>query len=260
MNLQINCTDNGILVYPLHVHTDPEIMYYISGTGYMRTSQGLFPFSPGTIILIPPGTEHGSASDSGFKNISVAGSFDRAKNFKSVTVLADNAEKDGFTLADLIYRNRYADNEYLTSLCRAYILFIMQGLNVEDNIGAAVNSIISSATDSFFDADFNMSELLRKSGYAEDYIRAQFKRITGKTPGAFLTNIRINHAEFLIDIYLNSLSLEQIAEQCGYTDYVYFSKKFKSVTGMSPTEYKNMVQSAKKYGKPLGLPQCGSGN
>lgn len=245
MNLQINCTDNGVLEYPIHVHTDPEIMYYMSGTGNMRTSQGLFPFSPGTIILIPPGLEHGSVSDNGFKNISVAGGFDETKNFRSVTVLTDNAEKDGFTLANLIYKNRYADNEYLKSLCRAYILFLMQGLTVEDNIGATVKSIIGGANDSLSDAAFKMSELLRKSGYAEDYIRAQFKKITGKTPCEFLTNIRINHAEFLIDIYANSLSLEQIAEQCGYTDYVYFSKKFKSVTGMSPTEYKNTIQSAK---------------
>lgn len=246
MNLQINCTDDGVFEYPIHVHTDFEIMHYISGTGHMRTSQGLFPFSPGTIIIIPPGIEHGSISNNGFKNISIAGSFDRIKNFRSTTVLADNAEKEGTTLAKLIYNNRYTNNEYLKGLCQAYILFLMQSLTIEDNIGEAVSSIIGSATDSFSDADFKISELLRNSGYAEDYIRAHFKRITGKTPGAFLTEMRINHAEFLIDIYANSLSLEQIAEQCGYTDYVYFSKKFKATTGMSPMEYKNMVQSAKK--------------
>ena len=77
-----------------------------------------------------------------------------------------------------------------------------------------------------------------ESGYAEDYIRAHFKRITGKTPNEFLSGIRIKRACFLIETYRDSLSLSQISEQCGYTDYVYFSKKFKSVTGMSPKEYK----------------------
>jgi len=42
----------------------------------------------------------------------------------------------------------------------------------------------------------------------------------------------------LIDLYRSTLSLQEIAERCGYTDYVYFSKKFKEVTGVSPRDYK----------------------
>ena len=29
----------------------------------------------------------------------------------------------------------------------------------------------------------------------------------------------------------------EIAEKCGYTDYVYFSRRFKQITGISPREY-----------------------
>ena len=78
---------------------------------------------------------------------------------------------------------------------------------------------------------------LQKSGYAEDYIRAQFKKFTGKTPTEFLTKIRIYHACYLIDAYKNTLSLAEIAEKCGYTDYVYFSRRFKHIMGISPREY-----------------------
>ena len=70
-------------------------------------------------------------------------------------------------------------------------------------------------------------------------IRSCFKVATGKTPNEFLTDVRIKHACFLINIYHNELSLAEISERCGYLDYIYFLKKFKSVTGVSPREYKN---------------------
>ncbi|MBQ8146607.1 MAG: AraC family transcriptional regulator [Clostridia bacterium] len=68
---------------------------------------------------------------------------------------------------------------------------------------------------------------------------ACFKKVTGKTPNEFLTVIRIEHACFLMDIYHSKLSLAKISEQCGYLDYIYFSKKFKSIMGVSPRKYRN---------------------
>ncbi len=38
--------------------------------------------------------------------------------------------------------------------------------------------------------------------------------------------------------YKNHFSLAEVAEKCGYTDYVYFSKKFKEKVGISPMLYK----------------------
>jgi len=96
-------------------------------------------------------------------------------------------------------------------------------------------------TNHFYDSTIDLHHLLQQSGYAVDYIRAQFKKMTGKTPNAFLTEIRIKHALFLLDIYAHTLSLQQIAEQCGYVDDVYFSKKFKSVVGVSPKQYRDML-------------------
>ncbi|MBQ6894979.1 MAG: helix-turn-helix transcriptional regulator [Clostridia bacterium] len=78
---------------------------------------------------------------------------------------------------------------------------------------------------------------MKKSGYSEDYIRSQFKLFTGKTPVEFLTETRINHACYLIDIYKDSMNLSEISEKCGYTDYVYFSRQFKKVMGISPKNY-----------------------
>ncbi len=49
--------------------------------------------------------------------------------------------------------------------------------------------------------------------------------------------VRINNACFLIDTYKHLLSLSEIAEKCGYTDYIYFSRRFKQITKVSPRKY-----------------------
>ena len=112
-------------------------------------------------------------------------------------------------------------------------------MEFEDEIGKAVNELIDEITERAFETDLNLSEILRKSGYAEDYIRLNFKKATGKTPVVFLTEIRIKNACFLIETYGTSVPLSEIAEACGYTDYIYFSKRFKDLIGMSPKQYRD---------------------
>ena len=62
MNLQINRTSDGVVQYPIHTHSHYEIMYYLEGEGHMRTDEGDFSFSAGTVIIMPPSIGHGSAS------------------------------------------------------------------------------------------------------------------------------------------------------------------------------------------------------
>ena len=149
----------------------------------------------------------------------------------------DNSEKEGEFLVDMIFKNRFSNPEYLDSLSNALAHFLLQNIQTEKNINVALQDIVNKISEGFYDSNINIGEILNKSGYAEDYIRSEFKTFTGKTPVEFLTELRINHACYLIDIYKNSISLIEIAEKCGYTDYVYFSRRFKHVMGMSPKSY-----------------------
>lgn len=234
----------------MHRHNNYEIMLYLYGNGVLHTSDNDYPFSPGTIIIVPPGIEHGSISENGFRNISVGSRFENLVHFKDVVTLSDNDRNEGKILAEMIYNNRYKNEKYLHSLCSAYIHFVMQNITVDSDIHRAVSQIICQTANNFYDSDINLCQLLDKSGYARDYIRSQFKRITQKTPNEFLTDMRIKHAVFLINIYSATLSLQQISEQCGYKDYVYFSKKFKKIMGMSPVKYKNMSSDSTKKQEP----------
>lgn len=239
MNFKINCTPDGVVRYPMHAHKNYEIMLYLEGKGYMCTELGNVPFEAGTVVIVPPNIKHGSTSGNGFRNISIEGDFEAYFHFDTVKSFEDNETQEGKMLAEMIYENRYGNDTYLASLCTAYVCFLMQRFELDSAMQSCVKKITAEISQNAFDPQIDLTLILSKSGYSEDYIRSCFKKITGKTPNEFLTDIRINHACFLIDIYKNTLPLSEISERCGYLDYIYFSKRFKSVMDMSPREYRN---------------------
>lgn len=223
--------------HDLHKHKGYEILYYTSGNGIL-SANGEYRVQEGDIVIIPPGVSHASTSLNNLRCVYVNGENSGLLNFNSPVLTKDNENKEGKTLCELIYLNKYLDEDYLGALINAYLYFISKNIKTVDGVGSAVTEIVNQITQNFHDNSLNLNDLLLQSGYAEDYIRAQFKKFTNKTPNAFLTEIRIKRAIHLIQIYKNSLTLSEICERCGYTDYVYFSKKFKSVTGVSPKRFK----------------------
>ena len=234
----ISITAPGTKKYPLHQHTDWEIMYYLNGVGSLATKNDNIPFQPGSILIVPPRTVHGSVSKDGFVNISIGGDFNHLFFFDRIVAQQDNAAKDGERLAKLIWENHHSDSEYLAALCNAYVHFLLQNAKCETRIHQAIQEIIDRANKHFFDPDFEITSCLHQSGYAEDYIRAQFKNVTTLSPVDFLTKLRVDHARKLFEIYGESLSVSAAAEICGFDDSVYFSKRFKQFTGLSPAQYR----------------------
>ena len=239
MDIKINKTPVGTLRYPHHSHRRYEIMHYTQGQGHMWTESGEIPFSGGTVIIIPPGCRHGSESEGEFVNISIEYDFDGLLAIESPTAIYGSESDDAAHLVRMIWKNRHGNEGYLHSLCTAYTQYLLERIDVGGKISLCVRKIIADISEEAFNPEIDLPAILHSSGYAEDYIRACFKREVGKTPVEFLTDIRMEHASYLIDIYKDTLSLSEISLRCGYFDYIYFSKKFKEYTGLSPRDYRN---------------------
>ncbi len=222
-----------------HKHSCYEIIYYRKGTGSFYFSDKEIPICKGKFIIVPPDIIHSSIYDDEAETVFIKGDFNHIFSFSSPMVVEDNSEKDGEFLVSMVFKNKFSGSEYVDSLTNALLHFLLQNIQTEKNIAVAIKDITNKISDRFYDSNINIGEILTKSGYAEDYIRSQFKIFTGQTPVEFLTRLRVNHACYLIDIYKNSVSLVEIAEKCGYTDYVYFSRRFKHIMGMSPKKYMN---------------------
>ena len=224
--------------YNTNVHNDYEIIYYPTGKGTTDINGNKYPVEKGTIVIIPPHVKHGSISHGGLRYISITGNHDRLIRLDTPLIFSDNEKEEGATLAHMILENRYGDAEYVSALCKAYVLFVLKNVKINSQIERAVYKIKREISTNFYDSALNVTDILNASGYAEDYIRASFKKVVGKTPIEFLTEIRINNAKTLIKLYQNSMLLAEVAEHCGFDDYIYFTRKFREILGVSPSEYK----------------------
>lgn len=226
--------------YNTNVHHEYEIIFYTSGSGKLNIEDKFFEVEKGTIAIIPPRNKHGSISYNNLCFISLIG-YDELIRIDTPTILKDNDRGDGFSLMQIILANRYCENEYLNTLCLAFIYFVLKNIELSTPIEKAVNKIKSQISANFHNSDFNVTQLLNQSGYAEDYIRAHFKKIVGKSPIEYLTELRIKNSITLINIHHNSIPLIDVAINCGFDDYIYFSRRFKKVTGVSPQAYRKAL-------------------
>ena len=81
-----------------------------------------------------------------------------------------------------------------------------------------------------------LKELAEQFHLNANYCCALFNRDAGGSFSEYLTSIRMKEAERLLTH--TTLSLEEIAVQCGIQDYYYFNKVFKKYSGATPSQYR----------------------
>ena len=79
-------------------------------------------------------------------------------------------------------------------------------------------------------------DVAERFGFHPNYISSLLKEYTGMPLHRYLTHLRLLQAAKLLDE--RSLSISEVAEKCGFRDIYYFSKYFKKIMGISPTEYR----------------------
>lgn len=84
-----------------------------------------------------------------------------------------------------------------------------------------------------------VSELSNHFHYHTDTINRMFKQNTGLSISVYMQTTRINHSKSLMQH--SDLTLESIAELCGFNDRNHFSKTFKKITGCCPSLYRKCL-------------------
>lgn len=87
-----------------------------------------------------------------------------------------------------------------------------------------------------FTEQIKITELAKIENMCMTTFNLHFKKYMGLAPSKYIIKLRMQLA---IDLLLNSeLSIQEISLHCGYNDYNFFTKVFKSEIGVPPTEYR----------------------
>ena len=91
--------------------------------------------------------------------------------------------------------------------------------------------------------EVSLSVLAEEFHLSAQYISQLFKNEIGVGFLAYLTNIRMERAKQLL--LSTSLSIAEVSEQSGYSDYRVFTKVFKKSEGITPFQYRRDFIAAK---------------
>lgn len=87
------------------------------------------------------------------------------------------------------------------------------------------------------DAGLNLQRLAAHCGLNPPYLSKIFREVMSKPITQYISEFRLEKARELL-LREDAPTIAAIAEQCGFSDYPYFSKIFKKAYGVPPAEYK----------------------
>ena len=114
--------------------------------------------------------------------------------------------------------------------------------NAPETDKAAILEIKKYIDEHFRDISLSSGKIAADFGYSPSYMACQFHKTVGIRLAAYLTRLRLDYAQSLIND--GCLVVGQIAHASGYSDPLYFSKVFKAHFGLSPKQM--IAKSAKE--------------
>ena len=92
-----------------------------------------------------------------------------------------------------------------------------------------------------YNEDINIEEYTQDNYVSISWFIKAFKQCTGSTPMQYILSKRISNAEtLLLD---PSYNITEIAQIVGYDNPLYFSRIFKKIKGLSPSEYRKNINA-----------------
>lgn len=119
---------------------------------------------------------------------------------------------------------------------RKQLVFEAKELNYTSLDESFIQKAMDCVNAHLSDCDFEHAQFMVEMGMARTTLADKLKLLTGLTPSAFISNVRLQAACRLID-EKKKIRIADLAYAVGFNDPKYFSSSFKKKFGLSPTEY-----------------------
>lgn len=260
-----------------HSHSFCELYYLISGMCTLRINQTIYTLTPGTLIFIPSGVPHKTTYDSACvsERLTIEFSPDYVAAIDEefgemwlnrflysspmhilvearshIEELMASVNIDSTTNPLLPDDGAMYHSDIFTN-CMRKLRFQELIINILRNNTRAeyvtedemqISDISVSDAKKFIDENYSealsLDSLAQRYRLNPSYFSNKFKSINGIGFKEYLNNVRIIHAEKLL--LETSLSITDIALQCGYESSNYFGDIFRKVNGVSPSQFRKV--------------------
>ena len=125
----------------------------------------------------------------------------------------------------------------LNCYLEAILLNVSRLLKQDENPSAviSINHMIDYINENY-QSELTVDFLARTFHVSPSYLHKVFRKQLDTSPIQYINSIKINEAQYLLSSA--DLTVVQIAEHCGFSDSRYFSRVFKTATGISPSQYR----------------------
>jgi YesN/AraC family two-component response regulator len=100
----------------------------------------------------------------------------------------------------------------------------------------AIDGMIQYIRGNFRNYDFSLQSMADHFSLSMSYLSRFFKEKTGSTVLEYVNQVRIDYAKELLQD--QDMPIKDIVKQVGYVDASSFTRKFKTIVGLTPGEYR----------------------
>jgi len=226
-----------------------EMHYFISGAGRFRNGPGVWTISPGSLHITPPGVVHQIVATDTRKPITYyAVLFDAAGDEELNGLLARLGPDAGpskigtsrrFFFADLLERHFSGRSDLVLAAHHNFIAFLYDLVAGSTAQGAADNAHVEKALaimQMSIERELDLSAICERLQLSREHFVRIFSERMGMPPMKYYARLKIEAARAMLSS--TNLRVQEIADKLGYANQFNFTRTFKRLADMSPTEYR----------------------
>lgn len=230
---------------------DYYLLYVTEGCFSFSTNEIKKELHPGDIIVVPPSTGYIQELNMNenlnylwvhFTGSNVNGILEELGiNFfpcVNKTKKSSHLQSRFSQLFDCFLKSDRLRERDLSSSLERLLIEISRAVEGYEKPKVSLSKSISYITNNYT-SPIKIPDLAKLEGMSVTRYNLHFKEQMGVPPTKYIISLRLNMAKELLGS--SDLTLNQVGAACGYEDYNFFAKTFKSVFGVSPRKYKSTV-------------------
>jgi len=218
-----------------HRHDTLELVYIRSGFIDCHQGADVYKLHAGTAIVHPPSISHVNFGHTPFSTYFVHLDAPRAHEWPRIY-----HDDEAQTLARVCcmianeWKGEAANRDRMLTLLHEQVRLLLDraAADPERSTSEKVVAAAKRVIDERYGTRLTVDDVAREIGVSPRTLHGHFARVQGETPIAHLQGVRLRRAIGLL--HHSDMTLETVADRCGFSSASHLSRHVKTATGASP--------------------------